>query len=442
MAVPHGKTWAKKSAATLARRLRRERASQILQHAATEAAASMPPGHLSEAERDCMRHIMLDFGMAKLDHWALDAHNGMHCHHHGEALDRAAPSLHPDLHQDFCHVKKRGDAARHCAGPALGLGSSPTFLDHEAVHTKLDALGTMVASLQLYLFSHAPIGHDASRSATPGSMQEYTHLDPLAPAFFPSAGTSGRPDGAVRPSACEAGLAPWVLSEPSFTSTPHQCKRDPDAAVSACVPNVITYNAAISACETNDAVRPSASDAGHAPGLCMEPSVPIPPPSSKGDPDATASACAHDVITFNAATSACETDEAVRPSASDAGHDPRVRTEPYVTFPPRFCELVHDTTVSACGQHVFTYNAATSACETDVTVRPSASDAGHELVTLSACEVDAPLCFGDSAHSTAEPITDTISFNAAISACEEEKGWLPTAGTKRWFEERFKTSSE
>ena len=148
-----GKAWATRSAATLARRLRREHAALALAHLASDAAVRLPPADLSAAEHECLRQVMLDVGMAKLDHWALDTLNGKPCQHHGEALDRAAHSLTPEEHRDHCYVKQRGDVARHCAVPPTDLGMN--FHSQSEIIGRLDTLGTMVASLQLGQFHSA-----------------------------------------------------------------------------------------------------------------------------------------------------------------------------------------------------------------------------------------------------------------------------------------------
>ena len=178
MSASTGKTWAKRSAATLARRLRRERVAQQLSEAATDAAECLPHKLLAPDEQQCIKALMLDYGMAKLDHWALDTFNEVHLHCHGEALDTAAPCLSQDLISDLRAVKKRGDAARHCAGPTFDFADR-TACSHSEVLDRLDTLGTMVASLQIGLL--------------PCSNASTFFFNPAADEFFPGQSQTMQP---------------------------------------------------------------------------------------------------------------------------------------------------------------------------------------------------------------------------------------------------------
>ena len=205
------------------------------------------------------------------------------------------------------------------------------------------------------------------------------------------------PEEAVRPSASEAWHEPWARMEPFEAIPPRNCKGDPgaiighdaflyNASAGGSEHNVITDNAAFNACGTEKTVRPSASEAGLESGARKEPFEPFPPGHTIEDRDAarghdtiftyaTASACEHNVITYNTAFGACETDKAIRPSASEAGLEPGARIEPFEPIPPGHSKEVHgavlghvsishNATASACEQTVFIPKAAISACET------------------------------------------------------------------------------
>ncbi|CAK0805965.1 unnamed protein product, partial [Prorocentrum cordatum] len=111
-----GQAWARRSAATLARRLRRERALERDGATATAAAAAAvavlaPPTDLAAALED----RLVSLGRALLLHHRADVALGRHMHRLGDALRAVAKTL--DVDTDFVHrgmeIKSDGDKARH-----------------------------------------------------------------------------------------------------------------------------------------------------------------------------------------------------------------------------------------------------------------------------------------------------------------------------------------
>ena len=144
---------------------------------------------------------MVDYGMAKMDHWALDSLNAVHLHRHGEALATAAPGLPPDLIQDMHAVKKRGDAARHCAGPPVDLAARSEYTQKDVID-RLDTLGSMVASLQL--------------GQLPCSSSHGSRLNPAAAEFIP---------GIAYSASCESSALGPLSTQPkgSLDAIPERC---------------------------------------------------------------------------------------------------------------------------------------------------------------------------------------------------------------------------
>ena len=70
--------WAKRSAATLSRRLRQDRQRADLFGCAGQALAQLPVHEIASPAHSRLVQHMVDYGAAKLDHQALDSFNGVH----------------------------------------------------------------------------------------------------------------------------------------------------------------------------------------------------------------------------------------------------------------------------------------------------------------------------------------------------------------------------
>ena len=194
----HGVRWARRSAATLARRLRRERLKGSLYACAREAIHQMGLAELHGGVKDTLMQKMADFGAARLDHWALDTFNGTHAHMHGEAICKAAPALNHHLVEDLVATKQRGDAARHSTGPTFrrGTGHNAAFYPTGSACARNSGLRdcepaldihVRVRALELALVQQRGVLHDKSSQRT-GDLDacsyddssQNTHCNPIA----------------------------------------------------------------------------------------------------------------------------------------------------------------------------------------------------------------------------------------------------------------------
>ena len=411
-----GKKWASRSAATLARRLRRERAANCLLQVAADATAKMPVAELSAVELNCLQHIMLDVGMAKLDHWALDSHNGRHCHNHGEAIDRAAHNLPPDLLHDLCYVKARGDAARHCAGPPLGFTARPSFFDRDEIITRLDTLGAMVASLQL-----------GQRSAE-CTVQQESSLDPSATPFFFCADGKESPErnvahadtitSSAATGACEKGYRPF-------------------SALSACEPPPAEHRGSIEFVQTDSPRDLQASRNSEEAPYKVLANTNGKSPVLAGGP--TTSAC--EKASQQATETVIHGSLAAKPArkrgeGTGATADSSMEEIIQNLFDEAGENVVggHNSAVGTSedasgGENTISVNAAISAC----------GSVGGESNTIpykaapSACE---HVAGGSTPSSAVSPCVDVVSginaipFNAAINACESVKRGSNTSNAR------------
>ena len=93
-----GAAWARRSAATLRRRLRRERQRRYGAESAAEAAERVFAGStVHPVARQVLTERLTLLGTALLQHWLLDEVNQLHAHRHADALRYASSFFDPAL---------------------------------------------------------------------------------------------------------------------------------------------------------------------------------------------------------------------------------------------------------------------------------------------------------------------------------------------------------